>query len=280
MMAQPSYKQEIARYWRSADYPELEMLNAIYITHSFARHVHEGYALGVILSGAETFYYRGQIHTAPAGSIVLINPDEVHTGQRANGVYGWHYRMFYPTIALLRQISEEIGLTWEMPYFDQPVVYDTATAQLIAQFHQALEQKQNPLIIGTLMRATFGQLILRHAINRPLTIKTYAAKEAIRHVRDYLRDHYAENPTLEQLAALVNLSPYHLLRSFRQQIGLPPHQYLSHVRLYRAKQLLASGHPIVDVAAETGFTDQSHLTKHFKRVFGVTPGHYTHHLHS
>lgn len=272
---------ESAKYWHSAVYPELEMLNAVYITHAFARHVHEGYALGVILEGAEMFYYRGQTHIAPAGSIVLINPDEIHTGQTASGAHWWHYRMFYPSIALLRQIAEEItGQPWEMPYFGHPIVYDAETAQLLHQFHQALEQQRSALELGAHMRAAFGQLIIRHAINRPLLIKNYTGKTEVRRVRDYLRDHYAENPTLEQLAALVNLSPYHLLRLFRQQIGLPPHQYLSHIRLHRAKQLLTSGRPIAEVAVETGFTDQSHLTKHFKRVFGVTPGHYTYHLRS
>ncbi len=93
-------------------------------------------------------------------------------------------------------------------------------------------------------------------------------------VRSYLDEHYAENISLAELAALANLSPFHLLRSFRDQVNLPPHAYQIQVRIKHAKQMLLLGLPGIDTALAVGFADQSHFTKHFKRIVGVPPGLY------
>jgi AraC-like DNA-binding protein len=96
----------------------------------------------------------------------------------------------------------------------------------------------------------------------------------VRRVRDYLAAHLAENVTLDQLAAVTDLSAFHLLRVFRAAVGLPPHAYLTQLRIAHAKRRLAQSQGVAQVAAETGFVDQSHLTKQFKRLVGVTPGQY------
>jgi transcriptional regulator GlxA family with amidase domain len=85
-------------------------------------------------------------------------------------------------------------------------------------------------------------------------------------------ERFTENISLEQLAALVNLSPYRLNRVFSQEVGVPPHAFLNQVRVWRAKAQLAKGMAIAQVAVETGFYDQAHLTRHFKRLLGYTPG--------
>jgi len=92
-------QREQAIYWRATDLGNLDLLRATFVKHAFARHAHEGYALGVIERGAETFRYRGASHRAPAGSVVLINPGEAHTGQAAEAS-GWSYAMFYPEAEL------------------------------------------------------------------------------------------------------------------------------------------------------------------------------------
>lgn len=92
---------------------------------------------------------------------------------------------------------------------------------------------------------------------------------------DYLETHYAAAITLDDLAAQTHLSPYHLLRLFKATYGLPPHAYLTQLRVQRAKRLLLAGQPIAAVALDVGFVDQSHLTRHFKRIVGVPPGQYT-----
>jgi AraC-like DNA-binding protein len=93
-------------------------------------------------------------------------------------------------------------------------------------------------------------------------------------VRDYLDAHCADNPSLADLARLTGLSPHYLNRLFQRQVGLPPHAYLVQRRLMRARQLIRAGHSPLEASLESGFSDQSHLHRHFKRTHGLTPGQY------
>jgi AraC-like DNA-binding protein len=97
---------------------------------------------------------------------------------------------------------------------------------------------------------------------------------SIERAKDYLAEHYAEEVSLEVLANIAHLSPFHLARLFRHVVGLPPHAYQIQVRLSHARKLLAQGFSVSSVAQETGFFDQTHFTKQFKQHIGVTPGTY------
>jgi AraC-like DNA-binding protein len=270
--AKPTAEQ--TKFWFARDVGNVELLRATYITHTFSRHAHEGFAIGIIEQGAEAFYYRGAMHVAPAGSIVLINPGEVHTGHAA-GQMGWTYRMLYPEAALLQQAaSEAAGRARDIPYFQNPVIEDPYLTGLIRNLHVTLEQSTSPLDRQSHFLATLIQLVLRHADDRPVLLPAADEHRAVKRARAYLEAHYVDNVSLEQLARLADLSPFHLTRIFSSTVGLPPHAYLTQVRIRHAKRLLSRGWPIAQVALETGFADQSHLTRHFKRIIGITPGQY------
>ena len=121
---------------------------------------------------------------------------------------------------------------------------------------------------------TLVHLITLYADPAPTIGNLSPEKRAVRQVRDYLEAYYTANVSLQTLASLVGLKPLRLLRVFRREMGLPPHAYLLQVRINRAKEFLIQGKTIVEVAGDTGFSDQSHLTRHFKRFVGVTPGQY------
>jgi AraC-like DNA-binding protein len=272
MKSQPP--QEKVKFWLAQDLNNLELLRAKYITHTFSRHTHDGYAIGIIERGAETFYYRGGIHTAPAGSIVVINPGEIHTGQ-ATDETGWTYRMLYPTADLVQRAAAEVQGRWRnIPDFPQPVIRDKYLVNLIRQLHIVLEQSTSTLERETHFISTLAQMIARHADGRPRFREALIGHQAVKQAREYLDAHFTENVTLAQLTAITGLSPFHLTRTFREIVGLPPHLYLTQVRVERAKTLLSQGWPLTHVAMETGFFDQSHFTKRFKRIVGVTPGQY------
>jgi AraC-like DNA-binding protein len=97
--------------------------------------------------------------------------------------------------------------------------------------------------------------------------------------RELLNSRLADPPSLDELAAVTGLSPFTLLRAFRAETGMPPHAYLNQVRVRRARRLLDGGLAPAEVAAHTGFADQAHLTRHFKRVVGVPPGAYQRERH-
>src|SRR6266567_2914832 len=265
---------EHIKFWHDTTLSNLELLHATYVTHTFAPHIHEGYAIGIIEHGAEQFKYRGSNHVAPAGSIVIINPGEVHTGESATE-HGWTYRMLYPSTELLqRAVSDIVGRERAIPFFAETVVHDPEIMAEISLTHCALEEQSSALERESRLLWTLAHLIVRYADDHPHIRPLTKEHTGIQRVRSYLDEHYAENVSLEHLAAIALLSPFHLLRSFRNQVNLPPHAYQMQVRITRAKQMLRMGMSCVDTALAVGFADQSHLTKRFKRIVGVPPGLY------
>lgn len=266
---------EHVKFWHDATLSNLELLHATYITHTFAPHTHESYVIGVIEQGAEQFAYRRRQHVAPVGSIVFINPGEMHTGSAA-AEQGWTYRTLYPSTDLLqRSVSDLTGKSRDIPFFAEPVVYDPELMREISLTHRALEEQSSALERESRLLWMLARLILRYADDHPRSRPFAKDHMSIQRVRTYIEENYAENISLEQLAVIAQLSPFHLLRLFRDQMSLPPHAYQIQIRIMHAKQMLRMGLPCIDTATALGFADQSHFTKHFKRFVGVPPGLYS-----
>jgi AraC-like DNA-binding protein len=266
--------RETTKFWRDPALADLELLKATYVTHSFSRHTHEGYAIGVIERGIEEFVYRGATHQAPAGSIVIIHPGEVHTGHAA-APEGWTYRMLYPDVSLMQKATAEFtGPSIDVPYFPNPVITDRLLAAKLQQLHCTIEQSPSILERESRFLWLFAQLIARYAEVRPHITAINDEIRIIQQIQDHLNANYQHNISLKELAAIAQLKPLRFLRLFCKSVGLPPHVYLVQIRVMNAKRFLKSGMPIAQVAVENGFTDQSHLNRHFKRHLGVTPKQY------
>jgi AraC-like DNA-binding protein len=266
---------EYAKFWYDSQLSNLELLRATYVTHSFAPHTHEGYVIAVIEQGAEQFAYRRRQHVASAGSIVFINPGEVHTGSSATE-YGWTYRTLYPSLELVQRAASDLtGKSRDLPFFTETVVRDPEMLMEVFLTHRALEEQASILERESRLLWTLARLILRYADDHPRPQPFIKEHKGVQRVRSYLEENYAQNITLERLTMIAGLSPFHLLRSFRDQVGLPPHAYQIQMRITHAKHLLAMGLSCADTAITVGFADQSHFTKHFKRTVGVPPGQYS-----
>jgi AraC-like DNA-binding protein len=92
--------------------------------------------------------------------------------------------------------------------------------------------------------------------------------------RAYLDEHWIRNVPLDELAGVAGVSKFHLARRFTEAVGIPPHTYQNRVRVERAMEMLRDGVSVQDAAVRTGFSDASHLCRHFKRFTGTTPGRY------
>ncbi len=264
-----------AKFWRVPEIDGLELLHATYFTQNFSRHMHDGYAFGIVEGGVQAFYYRHANHIATAGNIVTCVPGEVHTGH-APTQDGWTYRMFYPDVELLQYAASEVaGKKVDIPFIQDTIINDPPLANTLLRLHKSLEDDSTSMLERqSRLLYAFAQLVVRHGDDSPPLSKMGVEDEPIQRVRDYLDHHYQENVALEELALVANLSPFYLVRVFAKQVGLPPHAYLTQRRIMTARRLLRLGLPIAQVAVDTGFTDQSHLHRHFKRVMGITPGMY------
>jgi AraC-like DNA-binding protein len=265
---------ETARYWQHGAVRGVDLLRARFITHRYGRHSHETYTFGLIEAGVEEFDYGGSLLRAGPGGIALLNPDTVHTGQAATPA-GWTYRVLYPEVSVVTSIAGELGWRHGTPWFPETVLYDPATAALLRRAHQAAEHG-DPLASSSLLTSALTRLLRAHAAPHPADTRVPASRApaSVRAVRDLLPERLADAPSLAELSAMTGLSQFALLRAFRRETGMPPHTYLNQLRVRRARLLLDDGLAPADVAAQTGFADQAHLTRHFKRVVGVPPAAY------
>ncbi|MEZ8104910.1 MULTISPECIES: AraC family transcriptional regulator [Vibrio] len=273
-MAQAKTKKEIAHYQVAEELGGLEILDAQYEKQNFSRHSHEGYTVGVIERGAQSFYRTGGNHIAPQDSIILINADEVHSGHSATEG-GWAYKAMYPLPQQLEEISRELNQAHAgAPYFPEPVVYDPELANQFRLVFNTLEHSDNRLLRETLIYASLVKLMGKHGKSRHSINHEGKAQKPLLLIKEFLDDFPQADVSLSDLSQLSGLSPYHLVRSFQKTFGLPPHAYQIQSRLRMARKLMRQGHSLSDTAQETGFHDQSHLHRHFKKAMGITPGQY------
>lgn len=255
-----------AQFRRLPSRPGVELYQAHIVHHAFEPHTHEAFGLGAIESGVERFRYGGADHLAPADSLVLMNPDELHTG-RAETASGWRYRMLYIDPAVLAELTGE-PVWW---FTDAVVTHSQHQAQRVSQLLQALWQTDEPLAVDSLLHGLVTELRPHARVDKPLPTDK---RMRFTPVLDYLHAHYEQRLTLDDLARVAGLSPFHFLRQFQAQFHVSPQQMLMAVRLFAAKRLLAAGQAPAMVAASTGLTDQAHLTRTFARRYGVTPARY------
>ncbi|WP_375748298.1 AraC family transcriptional regulator [Vibrio sp. HN007] len=266
--------KEKADYKITQELGGLEILDAEYETQNFSRHSHEGYTIGVIENGAQRFYRTGGHHVAPQDTIILVNADEVHSGHSATEG-GWAYRAMYPVPEQLEKLTNELSLgNYGAPYFPSAVVSDPDLANQLRLVFNNIEDSDNRLLRETLIYGALVKLIAKHGKSRIQPIEHGKAQRQLRLVKEFLDDFPQADVSLEDLANLASLSPYHLARSFQKEFGLPPHAYQIQARLRLARKLLKQGHTISDTAQECGFHDQSHFHRHFKKANGYTPGQY------
>jgi AraC-like DNA-binding protein len=262
-----------ASYWSDSTIEGLEFLSAEYTSHEFAPHSHDSYSIGLVQSGALSFKYRSPSDVVPAGNIMIIHPGEVHTG-KCIGDQGCVYRMMYIKPEILRDGFSELYAKPPLDlFFRAQNILDRDLARTIFQVHRSFEnatlmvfEKESKLM--TLM----ARLISRHASPRLLVKPLRTDKSFVKKAKRFLEDRYDENVSLKDLAREVNISPYHLLRVFESELGIPPYAYLTQIRIQESKRLLSNGVSIADVAQQTGFCDQSQFTKRFKQIVGTTPG--------
>jgi AraC-like DNA-binding protein len=247
----------------------------VFRVHRYVPHTHETYAVAAVIEGCETFVHRGARRYAPAGSIAVVCPEEMHDGEPADGE-GFVYRTLYPSVELMRSIAEDVlgRPVTGTPSFSQSVMEDPVLTAELAHLHSRLDDPSAPLLErDTLLDRFFGALILRWgAIAETQSIGV--ERRAVARVRDFLDADPVRDVGLPDLAALAGLNRSHLVRAFKKAYGFTPHAYQVDRRVRAARLMLAAGHAPSDAALACGFFDQSHLNRAFKARLGVTPGLY------
>ncbi|MFI6389282.1 AraC family transcriptional regulator [Nonomuraea sp. NPDC050547] len=266
--------QDWSSYWRAPDRP-LEAMHAHFVEHVYHRHSHDSYSFGVTEDGAQSFSCRGAAHTSAAGMIMAFNPDEPHDGHSTTEL-GFTYRMVHIGPSLVEgALADLAGDRAGLPLFAAPVVADPVLAGALRRLHTALlDDRASALRRDELLAVTLASLVRRAATTPPRLIAAGADDQVATLVRDRLHEAFLDDLTADDLAGAAGRSRFAVYRAFHAKYGMPPSDYQRQLRLREARRLIAGGLPISDAAAAAGFSDQSHLTRWFTRVYGLTPGAY------
>ncbi len=271
------HSQEWTKTWHHARLG-IGLLQAFYVEHTFPRHSHDYYVICLVKQGFQSFTHQGTKHFTPPGGVILINPGAVHTGEAVDEK-GFEMLCLYPTVAHMQAaVIELTGSYQTLPFFREARVDSPWAANSILALHNALAQESSALECESRLTSTLTEFIKRCANIHLNEQRLGRERKAIQQARHYIEERFAQGISLSELAAHVSFSPYYLLRVFRAEVGIPPHTYLENVRIRRAQRLIEAGTPLAEVAAEVGFSSQSHLTRRFKQIIGVTPGQYAQHL--
>jgi AraC-like DNA-binding protein len=243
-------------------------------SRSFPRHTHDQYGIGVIDAGGHaSLSGRGQVEAGP-GSLIFVNPGEVHDGRPIGGrPRSW--RILYVDTSLMEATRADVLDNANASLaFSAPVFVDVELRML---FNVAFRYSTPTVAVRDAMACETAllRLVARLAINDAAARRnTRMPTASIRRARDRIDSDPSARLTLTDLASEVHLSRYQLLREFARQLGLTPHAYILQKRIALARRLIRGGHALAEAAVIAGFYDQSHLTRCFVRQFGVTPSRY------
>ncbi|MBB4572249.1 AraC-like DNA-binding protein [Rhizobium lentis] len=235
--------------------------------HSFSRHTHEQFGIGLVSSGAQkSLSGRGMVEAA-AGDIITVNPNEVHDGAPIGAGRSWRILYFDPEIvaSLSREIGEGGAGRQEIPY---PVIRNAAIA---VRFEMLFGAVTGGGADGLLSEQLLLQLVANVMRERGDRQERPAVPVSIRAARDLIDDDPLAAVSLADLARESGLSRFQVLRGFAKATGLTPHAYLLQARIHRARRLIAQGTPLAEAAFASGFADQSHMTRVFVRKYGLSP---------
>ncbi len=243
----------------------MEIFHAHFTEYAYPMHVHEAWTLLIVDDGAVRYDLDRHEHGTPHDTVSLLPPHVPHNGSAATP-HGFRKRVLYLDGTYLAE--DLIGAAVDGPDLRDPVL-----RLRVGQLHHALTQPGDELEAES--RLTFiGERLGAHLRQRPTRESPRRDPALARRLRELLDERLVQGISLDEAASLVHAHPAHLVRAFSAAYGIAPHQYLTSRRVDRARRLLLDGRPPGEVAAATGFFDQSHFTRHFRKSVGVTPGRY------
>jgi AraC-like DNA-binding protein len=264
------YVQKVGQpeQWVRAWKPEVpgihEVFHARFVDHAYPAHTHDAWTIFTVDEGSIAYDLERRHRGVEGSKVTLLPPHLVHDG-RPGATDGYRKRVLYVG-------TEVLGEHLIGPAVDSPDVLDPSLVWRFRSLHRALADP-GEVFEAESMFALVAARLTRHLGQRGPEEPAHDASVA-EELRDLLDARVSAGITLAEAGRILGSSPAHLVRSFTGRFGISPHRYLIGRRIEAARGRLLAGQPVARVAADVGFHDQAHFTKHFKRHVGITPAVY------
>ena len=261
--------KEVINYFVDKDIPDLLFIDAKNSDKKWNIY-HETYSFCHILNGRDGFsenIVRGKSNIAVTGNILLFEPGDNHKINKIVNV--GDYRVINISQEFLIKSGQSIK-HHSIPHLKKNLLSNNILFNALETFHQKI------LLPSTLLEkqshlSCCVEKIFEFGTEKKIYPKTYSLGKDIKLVKEYIDEFYDKNIYLDELASLARISKFHLLRSFKKVLGIPPHRYQLYLLIKRISDKIEKGLPI----NIHFFTDQSHFINCFKRIKGVTPNQYS-----
>jgi AraC-like DNA-binding protein len=266
--------RESIHFANPSDMSYIQIVSGTNVTNEFARHVHHKFCIGTVCRGVRLISQAGTSVMVPENAIFVINPGTAHSCKTLCKA-GHDYLTFCVDREKMKDIASQISeKAQDVPYIRNILLSDTELVSKMHEFNLLLRHKDSMLRRESILFSMLSKLIIRHSDSPPTPRQVGSQHDAMNRVCKFIKTHFAKNLSLDELSKVAYLSPFHFQRLFLKNTGVSPHDYLMQWRINKAIELFREGHCIASVAVDTGFVDQSHLTRTFKRIIGITPGRY------
>jgi len=264
------------RIFKDPHLPFAECRHTLNSGRHYRPHRHATLSIGAITEGAVSFTSNGrQSHLIP-GTLIVINPEVTHACNPIEGE-ARSYHMLYLDTAWCRGVQSALWGTDEpfAPLEDTLIKCRNLYEEYLEVCETLLDTDMDYLSKEEQLQSFVERLFGLHRTPSTPSLSAQIPDHAqIKTAQTFMRKHLSQNLTIAQIADAARISPAHFARSFKNATGITPHDYLQNLRIERARELLATGMPIAQIALETGFCDQSHLNRVFTPIAACTPGEY------
>jgi AraC-like DNA-binding protein len=262
------------RFWRHNALPFIEARSiADGREVCYTRHSHEHFSIGAITAGRSTYLHEQSEFQVSAGTVVLMNPGDVHACNPIDD-QPWSYLMLYVETPWLTDLQHQLGFGQDQAFrrFSITHLHDADLFAGLKGLYEVLVDDQHDILRKHSAAVEFFTDVQQRLNpgDQPLREPNFKLERAA----EYIRDNCTQLLKLEDICAAAQLSPSYLIRAFKQHYGMTPHAFVLNQRIQFARERLRSGKLIADVALEAGFADQAHFQRVFKQHLAATPGQY------
>ncbi len=266
----PGLERSCAKDWVHAApwQPGIQRIEAYFSGQAYAPHRHDTYSIGYTINGVQSFDYRGARSDSVAGQVMVLHPDEVHTGE-AGTHDGFHYRMLYIEPSLVRDALGPAASS--LPFLRDAVLTDPRLMSALQAAFSDMGDTLEPVALDELAVMLADGLLANDNSARRATGSLIDSR-AVARARAFLDENLEQTVHSQQLEKITGLDRFSMARQFRKAFGTSPYRYLTMRRLDQARGDIATGVALADAANRAGFSDQSHMTRRFKAAYGISPG--------
>lgn len=248
------------------EFGEMEYIHYDLGSHRFPVHFHDTFVIQQVLTGSDWCCNTNLL--AETGDVYVHFPFAAHTGGTLNSKR-LVYRAIYPdqhTFCRLTGIENS-----EIPVGEAMVSRNRTLCGALSDLFQRCERGFDSAADEESLRSVFELVLMEYKANAPTLVEATSNYEKVLSARSYLLKNFRRDVTSDELSSVCDVSPFHLIRSFRRQFGITPRQFLISHRISMAKKQICSGASVASAAHSTGFADQSHLARYFKKITNYSP---------